>query len=51
METAEMLGISSKTVRRLLERGLLRCSSSLRRKIISKKEIERFLRETSTVAY
>jgi excisionase family DNA binding protein len=50
-ETAAMLGISYMTVYRLLNRGLLKCSSALRRKMISKKEIERFLKDTSKSAY
>ena len=45
-ETAEILGISYITVHRLLQRGLLRSSKALRCKIISKAEIERFLRQT-----
>jgi excisionase family DNA binding protein len=46
-ETAEMLGVSYITVHRLLKRGLLRSSFATRRKIISRVEIERFLKETS----
>ena len=45
-ETAELLGVSSKSVRRLIARGLLRPSKALRHKLIPKKEIERFLDET-----
>ena len=50
-ETAEILGVSYFTVHRLLKRGLLRSSSALRHKIISKTEIERFLKETSRSTY
>ena len=46
-ETAEILGISEKTVRRLISRGLLRASRALRHLLIAKKEIERFLDETT----
>ena len=46
-ETAEMLGISYQTVYRLVKRGLLKPSGALRNKIISRAEIERFLKETS----
>ena len=48
-ETAEILGINYYTVHRLLQRGLLRSSSALRTKIISRKEIERFLSATTGV--
>ena len=46
-ETAQILGISDKTVRRLLDRKLLRASRAIRHLLIPKKEIERFLQETS----
>jgi DNA-directed RNA polymerase specialized sigma24 family protein len=46
-ETAEILGCSYITVHRLLQRGLLKSSSALPCKIISKAETERFLKETS----
>jgi len=44
-ETADVLGVSYITVQRLIQRGLLRSSTALRHKIISKVEIERFLRK------
>ena len=47
-ETAEMLGVSEKTVRRLTSRGLLRPSRALRHLLIAKKEIERFLEQTTS---
>ena len=47
-ETAQILGVSEKTVRRLVARKLLRASRALRHLLIAKKEIERFLDETST---
>lgn len=50
-ETAEILGVSYITVHRLLQRGLLRSSKALRCKIVSRKEIERFLNETSKSVY
>jgi excisionase family DNA binding protein len=46
-ETAKILGVSDKTVRRLIDRKLLRVSRALRHLLIPKKEIERFLQETS----
>lgn len=46
-ETAEILGISGASVRRLIVRGLLRCSQAIRHKMISRVEIERFLKETT----
>ena len=45
-ETAHMLGICDKSVRRLILRGLLRPSRALRHILIPKDEIDRFLRET-----
>ena len=45
-ETAEVLGVSEKTVRRLVTRQLLRPSRALRHLLISKKEVDRFLAET-----
>ncbi|PWU19839.1 MAG: hypothetical protein C5B50_05265 [Verrucomicrobia bacterium] len=45
-ETAAMLGICEKSVRRLVARGLLRPSRALRHLLIPKNEIERFLKET-----
>jgi excisionase family DNA binding protein len=46
-EAAQILGVSDKTVRRLIDRKLLRASRALRHLRIPKKEIERFLDETS----
>jgi hypothetical protein len=45
-ETAAILGVSYITVYRLLQRRLLRSSLATRTKMISKKEIERFLAAT-----
>lgn len=45
-ETAVILGISEKSVRRLIGRGLIRPSKALRTHIITQKEIERFLNVT-----
>jgi len=45
-ETAGVLGVSEKTVRRLVARRLLRPSRALRHLLIAKREIERFLEET-----
>lgn len=47
-ETAELLGVSDKTVRRLINRRLLRPSRALRTHLIPRKEIERFLEQTTT---
>ena len=45
-ETAQMLGVCDKTIRRLVARGLLRRSRALRHLLIPRSEIERFLKET-----
>jgi excisionase family DNA binding protein len=45
-ETADILGVSYITVHRLLKRGLLKCSSAVRHKLIPASEIERFLKDT-----
>jgi excisionase family DNA binding protein len=45
-ETAAMLGICEKSVRRLIHRGLIRPCRALRHILIPKTEIERFLRDT-----
>ena len=42
-ESARILGISYSSAWRLCERGLLRSSSGLRRKIIAREELMRFL--------
>ena len=43
-EASQVLGVSYITIHRLLKRGLLRSHSALRTKLISRAEIERFLR-------
>jgi hypothetical protein len=45
--SAELLGVCYVMVHRLLQQGLLRGSLALRKKVIAKVEIERFLKETS----
>jgi excisionase family DNA binding protein len=40
-----MLGVTSKSVYRLLQRGLLRSLKALRHHRIPRKELERFLQE------
>ena len=45
-ETAVLLGISTKSVYRLVKRGLLRPSKALRHLLIPATEIARFLEET-----
>ena len=46
-ECAKLLGISVKSVRRLIERGLLKPSRALRHLRISRVEIEKFLERTA----
>jgi excisionase family DNA binding protein len=46
-EAAQLLGISEKSVRRLITRRLLRPSRALRHLLIPRKEIERFLDDTT----
>ena len=46
-EAAQMLGVSDKTIRRLIDRKLLRASHALRHLRIPKTELDRFLKETS----
>lgn len=48
-ETAGKLGISYMSVFRLVKRGLLKPCVALRIKLISQREIDRFLREGQTV--
>ena len=45
-ETARMLGVCDKSIRRLIWRGLIRPSRALRHILIPKDEIDRFLRDT-----
>ena len=45
-ETAILLGVSEKSVRRLIDRGLIRPSRALRHLRIPRWEIDRFLRES-----
>jgi excisionase family DNA binding protein len=42
-EAAEMLGLSYLTVHRLVRRGKLRCTGSVRRKLFTPEELHRFL--------
>jgi excisionase family DNA binding protein len=46
-ETAAMLGISTRSVLRLIAKGKLRCLTALRTKLIPVEEIRRFLGTTS----
>ncbi len=46
-ESARILGISYSSAHRLCQRGLLRSASGLRRKVIAREEITRFLRATA----
>ncbi len=48
-ETANILGISTRSVHRLIERGFLRRSKALRKILIPRMEIEKFLRDTTEV--
>ena len=45
-ETAAMLGVCEKSVRRLVARGLIHPSKALRHLLIPRSEIQRFLQET-----
>ena len=45
-EVAERFGISKKSVYRLLDRGLLKASSALRHKMILKKSVDEFVKNT-----
>jgi hypothetical protein len=47
-EAAEALGVSPATLDRLTLRGLLRPSRATRRPLYAVKELERFLKETTT---
>jgi excisionase family DNA binding protein len=46
-EAADLLGVSEKSIRRLIDRGLLKASRALRHLLIPRKEIERFLERTT----
>ena len=46
-EVSEMFGISTKSVYRLLDRGLLKSSSALRHKRISRLSIDEFIAKTT----
>jgi DNA-directed RNA polymerase specialized sigma24 family protein len=46
-EAAKALGVSIRSLKRLEQRGLLRASNALRRKLYSHQELNRFLEETS----
>ena len=46
-EAAEVLGLSQRTIRRLVNRGLLHPSRASQRFIFSHKELTRFLEETT----
>jgi hypothetical protein len=46
-DTAQLLSVSEKSVRRLLERGLLKSSHALRTKLITRESIELFAKATN----
>jgi excisionase family DNA binding protein len=48
-ETAEILGVSTPTIYRLISRQVLKPSRALRHKLIPRSEIERFLRQTTAL--
>jgi hypothetical protein len=50
-EAGDILGVSSASISRLIQRGLLKSSGALRHKLIPRTEIERFLKETSRQVY
>jgi hypothetical protein len=45
-EAAYILSVSEKSVRRFLERGLLKTSKALRTKLITRESIENFVKAT-----
>jgi len=47
-ETAQVTGLSERTIRRLIARGLLCKSLATRRIIVSHREVERFVNDTTT---
>ena len=49
-EAAQIIGISYISAYRLNKRGLLQSSNALRKKVIPLTEIDRFLRETTSLA-
>jgi excisionase family DNA binding protein len=48
-EAAAALNVSTKTVRRLLDRGILTASKALRKKLIPRKQLEDFLKSTCDI--
>ena len=48
-EAAEALNVSTKSVRRLLARGILTASKAFRKKLIPRPQIENFLKATCDV--
>jgi DNA-binding CsgD family transcriptional regulator len=46
-ETARILSMSEKSVRRLIKRGLLKCSHALRTILITSESIEAFVKMTT----
>ena len=46
-EAALALGISVRSLKRLEERGLIKSCKALRRRIFARRELERFLEDTS----
>ena len=43
---ADLMGVSYHSILRLTQRGLIKPSSALRKKLISKQELQRFLNST-----
>jgi excisionase family DNA binding protein len=48
-EAAALLGISKPTLDRLVRRGLIKPSRALRRPLFSRRQLERFLEDTTTL--
>jgi excisionase family DNA binding protein len=46
-EAAEILGVSDKTIRRLVDRGLLKPSRAIRHLLIPASSLQRFLQDTT----
>ena len=48
-EAAALLGISMPTLDRIVRRGLIKPSRALRRPLFSRRQLERFLEDTTTL--
>jgi excisionase family DNA binding protein len=48
-EAATALNVSTKTIRRLLDRGILTACKAIRKKLIPRSQIENFLKATCDI--